>query len=826
VKSRRLALLLSLALLAGSVAAARLPSAAAQEGGGCPCVVLIEVDGLEPKDIRPELTPVLWEMSHPQGGQIWGGSGRAGWTWQAPRASMAASTASNAAALLTGGYAEQTGVPGDEFMADGGMVRMQAQEQENIKRLDEGDLFAESLLDLVPGGTDDQKASAAFVGNPALGGLIGANGDADPLRWAPANDDAQNPPSPAYCDIPREAPSSPDAGFQPACSATDMVTLNKAVTELNAAAKAPKVAFTYIHLAELGVVKRSEGDTAGPSEDPNSESGQGVPHALAQLDAALGTFVTRYRDSARAPITAAKFPGTFFMLTGNHGYDATPQNNRVPSGDGESADLETYVESNGRLEFVPQGSLGVVYATDRELTRRREALQGLRTKLRNGGDVENACVSAGAAPADGPDERGGCIKEILYMRENLLPAGVTDAEKKKLLLPLAHPSWRLDHIKTDDDGTVVGPTGISGEMVIVTERGWATGRSVAHPDENAEGVPVNEPVNPYTGSAGGPRARAVAAIVNGPAGGNGSRQVTGPHYPVTKGSDDPDEVEFDETPEPAHPTIDAANDAPGDDANATGHERQPETVDFAPTIAALLQIAVPDTQLGGRFLQEAFLRRLSFPSFDEEIEEPEPDPPPPPEPEPVVIFEEAAPQIEVVQPPPPKCWNYRGLLRRFRVAVGDRDGRVYPRTGRRAKLNHLVMTGEFGRPHTVVKLTFYGRPERKTSRRDGRTTIKAMATFPAFELGRGRARLTLKIPKLFKPSYVGILIHNGKRLSRARIQRLKRRAKRAGKSPRTVLKYRPVGRPSGAIARVRWAKHLHTRAPNRKPKPKPKLRGC
>ena len=51
----------------------------------CPCVILIEVDGLEPKDVTPETTPFLWELAHPCEGQQIDETARAGWTWQAPR---------------------------------------------------------------------------------------------------------------------------------------------------------------------------------------------------------------------------------------------------------------------------------------------------------------------------------------------------------------------------------------------------------------------------------------------------------------------------------------------------------------------------------------------------------------------------------------------------------------------------------------------------------------------------------------------------------------------------------------------------------------------
>src|SRR5688572_30204762 len=109
MRSRRAALLVSLALLVGSVLAAKLPSAGAATGV-CPCVVLIEVDGLEPKDVTPETTPFLWELAHPGEGQQLDEGNRAGWTWQAPRSVMSAGTAANSAALLTGSYPKQNGI--------------------------------------------------------------------------------------------------------------------------------------------------------------------------------------------------------------------------------------------------------------------------------------------------------------------------------------------------------------------------------------------------------------------------------------------------------------------------------------------------------------------------------------------------------------------------------------------------------------------------------------------------------------------------------------------------------------------------------------------
>src|SRR5436190_8627750 len=90
------------------------------------CVVLIEVDGLEAKDVTPQTTPFLWALAHPDSAQTSTAtspttatefdpaaadsialSGRNGWIWQAPRGAMTTSTAASTAALLTGGYPQQ-----------------------------------------------------------------------------------------------------------------------------------------------------------------------------------------------------------------------------------------------------------------------------------------------------------------------------------------------------------------------------------------------------------------------------------------------------------------------------------------------------------------------------------------------------------------------------------------------------------------------------------------------------------------------------------------------------------------------------------------------
>src|SRR5207247_8772511 len=76
---RALGVGLAMALLWGawfSMAAHR----ARADAGSCPnfCVILIEVNGLEPKDVSPATTPFLWGLAHPGNQGDTAASGRPG----------------------------------------------------------------------------------------------------------------------------------------------------------------------------------------------------------------------------------------------------------------------------------------------------------------------------------------------------------------------------------------------------------------------------------------------------------------------------------------------------------------------------------------------------------------------------------------------------------------------------------------------------------------------------------------------------------------------------------------------------------------------------
>jgi hypothetical protein len=748
----------------------------------CPqhCVILIEVDGLEPKDA----TPYMWRLAHPKGDRPDASpaldSARSGWIWQAGRGVMSASTASATVSLLTGGYPQQTGVPADEFRGP---------EERRLGSLQSAITTDDFLADSVFTQLDLQlpsERSLAFDGDPRLAPLT-ADASATWIPVSPPPDengrplpDTSAPPTPAYCVLPHSIDIATGPFYEAAssCPASDLVTANKAATDT----AATPTSFVYMHLAELGRVKRLVGDVdhakAVDLETQADETLDGTPdgdstavrNQLALTDSAIASFVERYSTGTQ---TADQWGRTVLMIVGNHGYENTPQAMRVPTGDilAPTTTLEDYVEDelgmdgNQRvLHFVPQGSYATVYYTGSP-AEKKARLERVVAALGPDGDVNLNPLC---------EQTGGCIEEVLY----------TDPADGEPNVRDDHKTWRLD---------AVDPQGnrprTEGDLVVVMKRGWSAGR-VAPVNANDIAVGENGETisSPYTASAGGPRNRAIAAIVNGPDG--VVRQVSAipsdGRYPVTEGSGgDPFNPPPD--PEPAG-SLNRVNGDPGDDAGDVGHELQPETVDFAPTIAALMGIGLPERQFAGRFLQEAFTLQLSFPKEDEDIgegKEPEPEPEPPP--------------VEVTHPPQRDPFPFRGLIRRVSARVVDAKGRPYAKAPRNALLSSIEIKADFGKPRSAVTLTFYKRQAAGSARRP-RGRLKAMVRFRPFTVTRGpNVKLKLKIPKEFKPTHIGLSVQEA---------RLRKRT--AGQRPSTP-NFQGFGPKAGAIVAVAQWQRLHTR---------------
>jgi hypothetical protein len=376
--------------------------------------------------------------------------------------------------------------------------------------------------------------------------------------------------------------------------------------------------------------------------------------------------------------------------------------------------------------------------------------------------------------------------------------------------------------------------------MVVLKPGWAAG--VLVPMKDADKTTNPDPTtiyggptdngsasrieNPYVGTDGGPRNRSIAAIINGPSGiVQQVRSTTS--YPASTQPVDPDNCPPDV---PVDQVVADPNVDPSDDANLPGHLCQAETVDFAPTIAALLGVAVPSTQLGGRFLKEAFKIQLGLPQ-EEEIPPPQKDDAPPPPEEPDVHIPEP--------PPPPKGFDFDGLLRGLTATVVDVNGCTWDTAPSGAHMDYLRIEADLGKQLESTTLTFYQRKATPagTATRRGKTRgaftaaagagprskcvtprssarahaaaapprppLSAIARFKPFALKRGHVLLRLRIPDLYKPTHVGIFVQEARKLSVPQV----------GPDGQPGPTFEPFGPAAGDIVEIADAAHLHAVKP-------------
>ena len=821
-------------------------TASGAEGDGCTptCVILIQVDGLEPKDVTQETTPYLWLLAHPnaQGQNIPGGAlnQRSGWIWQAPRAVMSTGVAPATASLLTGGYPETTSVPSDDFYGPNDNntfthQRLTAGGFGDTPHPESGPDAAEPISSpqvdtLIAAVRNTGGETAVFLGDPGLARLTEADSQAD-LKWYPpgdansaTNEEGQYTGNPHLCPLPRypeggaQLPGQEPAetNFNPShCPANDMTTLNKAVSDLKRP-EAAGVGFTFIHLAELGAAKRlvadTDADDTAVDPDPTTSPPQ-VPQVLSNLDQAIATFVEQYAQGV------PKWDRTVLMVVGTHGYQTTPLVDRVPDpvlAANATRDVSDFVAEyedrgveKGSLRLVPQGTTATIYYGldgKGDPANRADALAAIKDELET--RVRTGCADRNPALTE---LTGPCIRNVFYVDKDAAGSDSTVAGQRK--------SWHLDA------RTLAGErTRASGDLIVELARGWAFGRAVGLPFQlGLTGAPWT---NPHTASSGGPQERAMAALINGPSQGGlpgavrnlddyassqlGLSEVK--YYPVAQGEVNPSD------PDPAPPKDPLCPDTltdPGglacanhpdrvvDDAENPGHKAQPETVDFALTISALMQLPFETpTQLQGRVLQEAFLNKLEPPCIDcDEAEVIEPDPPPPPPlPE---------PPVEVVQP---EGFNFHGLVRDLEALVVDAKDKSWAKARRGSRLSTIRLEGDFGKPETAVTLTFY-RPataRRRAARKTRVLRLKAIARFDPFAVKRGHVTMRLKIPRLFKPTHLGLTVREIALNSAGRRMR-------AGGQPCTTLKtrkpvpFRCTGPARGVILRIADAGRLHKR---------------
>lgn len=821
-----MAAIAALAALWGVALATRDARGATGDGCAPACVILIQVDGLEPKDVTQQTTPFLWLLAHPtvQGQNVLGSAlaGRSGWIWQAPRSVMSTGTASATASLLSGGYTETTGVPADDFLgptqdSGGALVRQRLTADGFGDRPAADAPDAAQPIDSLGVSSVIQEAdkAAVFLGDPGLAQLTDAVSKGVP-HWFPPGDEtsatnvesqytgsARLCPIPHYLDGGSQLPNQPSQdNYDPRrCPADDATTLNKAISDL----KQPiseGVDLTFIHLAELGAAKRLAGD---PDIDlrnavlpPNTAPPPSPSQALSDMDEAIGSFIAQYAQ-AKQP----QWDKTVLMVVGTHGYQPTPLSDRVPDPENPglaTSDVTDYINKTfPSVQMVPQGTMATIYyRSDADPAARADTLSAVKQTL-EGSAVKDACNTRDAA-------RGPCVHGVYYVDKD-----APDAESR---LASAHADWRM---QTRDIASGK-PTGAGGDLVVEFDHGWAVGRAAGTIRQaTLDGQPF---LNPNTASSGGPEERPMAAIVDGPGSGGpyavrnldslatsqaGLSQLK--YYPVathpvdTSNADNPPPVDPQCPDTPTDPGgLACANDPSktADDANAAGHEAQPETVDFATTISALMQLPFADhpTQLQGRVLQEAFINQLARPCLDCEPDvapEPEPEPPPLPPPPPT--------QIERSE-----GFNFHGLVRDLKALVVDAKDHPYAKAKRGAQLSTIRIEGDFGKPESAVTLTFYRAAA--ASSRKGRRTLKAIVHFDPFVVKRGHVKIRLQIPPMFHPQYIGLTVRE---VARGAV------AKSSQAEPCTTVKTRKptnlrcIGPARGMIVPIADAVKLHHR---------------
>lgn len=422
-------------------------------------------------------------------------------------------------------------------------------------------------------------------------------------------------------------------------------------------------------------------------------------------------------------------------------------------------------------------------------------------------------------------------------------AGNCDPNLSSFYTQQRRGSWHLNVLNpttttdpsTQKSTTVYNPTGASGQMVVALEPGWAAGPLVGVSTNSSNSIGSNgtstgvaatgtatDPIDPYLASSGGPRDRAIAAIINGPS--TGSEPVV--QYddsppgssgdglaPVT--SYDPSKVQpsgsspyvcdknflsshatYQDSPSSDSFAVDRANADPGNDSAAfgspvfkpqadsyapTGFECQAQIIDFAQTIEALQSVPASSgagQQTDGRFLDEAFARCLepdnvtqpsgpicgSTPSLGNT------NPPPTPVVAPLII----PPAIHIyIPPPPPKPYDFHGLIRNVQAQVVDQRNNTVPFAPPGAYLSSIRITADFGKPHSEVTITLYRNAPRVTgAKRAGdaraRTRLTAIVRFCPFTVDRApNVQLRFQVPTAYQPDHVGLAVRQVRMLSSA-----------------------------------------------------------
>lgn len=372
---------------------------------GRPQVFVIVVDGLDGDKYDKGSLPFLKKLV-----------GRRGTYYRESRSIMVAETNSNHTAMLTGAYGGKSGIVANDYAlypaagkssVDGCPVSGTGPGP-RAAGLDPACVKAQTLFQQTARARSGKRITTAGIfGKPKLGTLYAAkrsNGSyAADYLWAPCPESGSRPD---YCaDVPL-----PVAGY-----ADDKTTMDALLEAARGGVvgedgKRRPPSYTFVNLPQV--------DYTGHGFGRGREYDQAVANAQVQLR----RFVGQQRKLGR-------WKKTVLMVVSDHSMGSTP---------GEVSLTERFIQAGippERFFIVDNGSLDMVYLTDRQAADRDDLLKQMRS------------VALGSSTGD------VSVDEALYRRPNAADGG------DRHTLSRVHPRWRMGNPLVGDLIVTVKPGG-------------------------------------------------------------------------------------------------------------------------------------------------------------------------------------------------------------------------------------------------------------------------------------------------------------------------------------------------------------------------------
>ena len=393
---RALLLCLDRARCAPAVAAAQAPER--------PLVYVFVLDGLDGDAVDAGKAPFLSELIAGQGGRTT--------YYEESRSVIVAETNPNHTAMASGQYAGASGIPGNAFavygeIPDEDSCPAPGQEGNGPLSPTSGEsatcLQAQTFFQAADRQTRPEEITTAGVfGKPKLARIFstrrvdGQSYDADYL-WTPCESPSDDTP---YC---KQVPIQPATRY----AATDGVVMDELIRTVDegvpadGATKRPDL--TFVNFPQI--------DSAGHA----TGTGSAYDQAIGLADQEIRRFVEHQRE-------AGLWERTVMVLLSDHSMDTTPTKTALASRFSAAG-----IPSDS-YEIVLNGSVEMIYLTDRASPGRFDLLKRMRAATMSGG-------LPGAAPV---------IDEALYREPNPLDGG--DA----FTIDGAHPEWHASGPRTGD----------------------------------------------------------------------------------------------------------------------------------------------------------------------------------------------------------------------------------------------------------------------------------------------------------------------------------------------------------------------------------------